>query len=299
MHREILDFLKMNDVEYKSGLGLKEISPIKIGGRATVVAYPDNQSKLICLVNFLDNIKIKHKIVGRMSNILFRDENYDGFVIRTDRINTLFIDGNVLMVSCGMALPCLSRILCDAGLSGIEGLSGIPGSVGGAIIGNAGAFGCEIGDRVLDVTCYDKTSKEIISMSSEQADFSYRHSMLKQDNLIVLSARLFLVESDSLSIKSEMDRCLKKRRQTQPTTLPSLGSSFKRPDESISASKLIDECGLKGYSVGGAQVSQKHAGFIVNTGDATAKDYINLMDYVKHRVFDKFNISLESEVEII
>lgn len=299
MYREISGFLKMNDVEYKGNYNLSEISPIRIGPKASVVAYPNNVDKLIKLVKFLDEIKIKYKITGRMSNTLFCGDEYEGVIIRTDRIDGYTVSHNVVSVNCGAALPYISNVMCKFSLSGLEGLSGIPGSIGGAIVGNAGAFGSEIADRVVDITCYDKESREVVIFLARDADFSYRHSIFKACNLLVLSARLALVRGDSLSIKNEMDRVRKIRTETQPVGQPSLGSTFKRPGENLYAARLIDECGLKGFSIGGAQISKKHAGFIVNIGGATAKDYIDLSDYAKERVLDKFGVRLEREIEII
>lgn len=299
MNREILDFLKMNDVEYKERLRLDGISPIRIGGEASVVAYPDSVEKLTRFSDFLKNTEIKHKIVGRMSNILFPDEKFDGIIIRTDRLSQYRIDRNILTVFCGASLPLISCALCKAGLSGFEQLSGIPGSIAGAIIGNAGAFGREIADRLLDVRYYDYVYGDVLTLSRNEAEFAYRSSGFKRMNAVVISARFSLNYSDTLSIKGEMDRCRQIRKSTQPTKQPSLGSTFKRPGENIYAAKLIDECGLKGYGIGGAQVSQKHAGFIVNTGGATAKEYVDLSDHVAGCVLDRFGIHLEREVEVL
>ena len=299
MHREILDFLKMNDVEYKEGLCLAEISTIKIGPKAFAVAYPNSFEKLICLVDFVKDNKIEYKILGRMSNVLFLDDFYDGIVIRTDRLNDFSINRNTVVASCGICLPCLCNILCKSGLSGFEGLSGIPGSIAGAILGNAGAFGYEIGERVLSVECFDMINGETITLTADNIRFSYRHSLFKSSGLVILSAKFLLSQSDEMSVRNEMERCRKARVSSQPTDKPSLGSTFKRPKEGIFAAKLIDDCGLKGYSVGGAQISTKHAGFIINNGGATAKDYIDLSDYAADRVYEKFKIRLEREVEII
>ena len=299
MYGEIFDFLKMNDVEYKIGASLKAISPIKIGPKEAFLVYPDSQGKLILLVKFLKNAEIKYKILGRMSNVLFCDENYNGIVIRTDRMSRYSIIGNCVTALCGVSLPLLAKAVCKAGLSGLEGLSGIPGSMGGAVIGNAGAFGSEIGDVVSSVDCYDFDRGEIINLPAEYLLFSYRNSIFKEKNWIILSVNLKLTESDRSAVESEMERCCNIRRKTQPTTSPSLGSTFKRPGEGLYAARLIDECGLKGHSVGGAMISEKHAGFIINSGDATARDYIGLSDFVAKCVYMKYGILLEREIELI
>jgi UDP-N-acetylmuramate dehydrogenase len=299
MHREIPNFLKMNDVEYKEDYCLAEISTIKIGPKAFVIAYPNSIQKLILLLNFLIDHKIRYKILGRMSNVLITDDFYDGVIVRTDRLNDFSIDHSVVIAHCGISLPYLCNVLCKAELSGIEGLSGIPGSIGGALFGNAGAFGYEIGDRVISVDCFDVKSRSIITVKADDIEFSYRHSKFKDGGLVILSARLLLKKSDYDSIKKEIDRCRRIRMQTQPTDKPSLGSAFKRLGNGLFAAKLIDDCGLKGYSVGGAQISTKHAGFIINNGEATAKDYIDLSNLVIEIVYERYKILLEKEVEII
>ena len=299
MNREIIVFLKMNDVEYKENLKLSKISPIKIGGAADVVVYPRGEEELVKLVGFLDKSIKPYKILGRMSNVLPPDEKYGGTLIRTDHINNYSFKENVLEVGVGASMPTIAKILCERGLSGFEGLSGIPGSIGGAIVGNAGAFGREISDLVIDVKIYDLEAKKINHLSADQCGFSYRDSYFKQRPWIVLSARLKLSESDTFSVASETNRIRQIRKNTQPTDKPSLGSTFKRPSENISAAWLIDQCGLKGFSVGVAAISKKHAGFIINNGGATAADYLHLSEYVAQCVYERFKIKLCREIEIM
>ena len=299
MNREFLDFLKMNDVEYKKDALLSKISPIRIGAEADLIAYPDSEIKLIELVQLLEKTKTPYKILGRMSNMLPPDEKYEGVIVRTDRICGLQISGNVLDVYAGASMPSVALHLRDVGLSGFEGLSGIPGSIGGAIVGNAGAFGREISHLLLSVKAYDIGSDAIVYLSNDECRFCYRDSVFKTNRLIILSARFLLTKSDSTIIDAEMRRCREIRQRTQPTDKPSLGSAFKRPAPDISAARLIDECGLKGYVIGGARVSTKHAGFIINDGRATADDYIELLKYIQKCVFEKYKIQLKPEVEIM
>ena len=299
MSREILDFLKMNDVEYKEELSLAEISPIRIGGKVKIIAYPNSEIKLVKLSAFLQENKIKHKILGRMSNVLPPDEGYNGIIIRTDRLNDICVNGDHAIVGSGIAMPRLARELCKCGLSGFEGLSGIPGSIGGAIVGNAGAFGREISDLIRTVRVFDPNLCEMVSMSPKECGFHYRDSYFKRTGLIILSTEMKMIISDSYTVGKEMKRISDLRRKTQPIDKPSLGSSFKRPSPGVSAARLIDECGLKGYSIGGATVSEKHAGFIINSGTATAKDYIDLSELIKKCVFEKYRINLEREIEIL
>lgn len=299
MQRDLLDFLKMHDVEYKENLILADISPVKIGGEAEIVAYPDSLDKLINLVRFLWKTKIRYKIVGRMSNLLPPDEKYEGIVIRSDRINRFELRGNILTAECGVGLVRISSFLCKAGLSGFEGLSGIPGSLGGAVMVNAGAFGCEISDCISRVLVYDLGSDSVYYMVTDECAFSYRSSVFKSGRYVILSCEFKLREADTFSVSLEMERCREARIRTQPVGVPSLGSTFKRPGEKIYAAKLIDECGLKGYKIGGSQISSKHAGFIVNSGGATSLDYRRLMNYAQKCVYKKFGVYLESEIEIM
>lgn len=299
MIREVTDFLKMNDVEYIEDAQLSEISPIRIGGKAALIAYPNSEKRFVSLVQFLEKSKFNYKIVGRMSNLLPPDEKYEGILIRTDRINNLLVNNNFLDAFLGASMHKTAKILCDAGLSGFEGLSGIPGSIGGGTLGNAGAFGREISDLVQYVRAYDIESDEIIRLSSSQCDFSYRNSVFKRCKIIILSVGLVLSYSDTVKVAAEMKRIGDIRRNTQPVDKPSLGSTFKRPTPDISAAKLIDSCDLKGHKVGGAKVSEKHAGFIINAGGATADDYLRLCDDVAMRVKESYGILLHREVEIM
>ncbi|MBO7197033.1 MAG: UDP-N-acetylmuramate dehydrogenase [Clostridia bacterium] len=299
MKREIIDFLKMNDVEYKTNYKLSLDSPIRIGGWASVLALPDSCEKLIKLIKFLNKSKFKYKLLGRMSNVLPPDEDYHGVIIRTDRICDFEICGNQIKAFCGCSLSRISSNLCPVGLSGFEGLSGIPGSIGASVVGNAGAFGRQISDLLSYVCVYLADEDTTVVLSADDCRLSYRRSYLSQINCAVLYAVFSLKNTDSSLIKDEMDRCRLLRKSTQPVGYPSLGSTFKRPSEDCSAARLVDECGLKGYTVGGAQISTKHAGFILNIGGATAKDYITLSNYAAECVYSKHGVRLEREVEIL
>lgn len=295
----LIGFLKMNDVEYAENRLLRDFSSVGIGGRAPIIVFPNNIPKLCNTVYFLEKQKIKYKILGRMSNILPPDDYYSCAIIKTDKMSGFSIKDNKIVVCAGVSLPYLAYKTSEEGLSGLEELSGIPGSLGGSILGNAGAFGREISDLVLSVTCYDSQNDKIITLSNDECDFSYRYSVFKDNGLVILSAELSLISATSEKTKARIDEVRKTRALTQPVGEKSLGSTFKRTADGISAAMLIDKCGLKGYSIGGAQISTKHAGFIVNTGSACAHDYISLMEYARHKVKEKFNIALNEEIEII
>lgn len=296
MSREISEFLKMNDVEYKENLKISSISPIHIGEYADFVIFPDSEEKLIELVRFFNKNKLNHKIVGRMSNVLFCKNKYD-ILIRTDRINQYKIDGRTLVVGCGASIPFISRALIYAELSGFERLSGIPGSVCGALMTNAGAFGTEISDLLYEVKIYDVTSDSFCILEKNNINFGYRVSGLKKMNSVIISAKFTLTESNRAYIKENIERYAAIRRNNQPIAELSLGSVFKRPCSDVSAARLIDECQLKGYRIGGAEISKKHAGFIVNVGGASADDYICLADFASETVYKRFGIKLVREVE--
>lgn len=299
MERTIIDFLKMNDVEYKESIRLSTISPIRIGGCAEIVAYPNSEEQLASLICFLENEKIKHKILGRMSNVLPPDDGYDGVIIRTDKLCGLLLKENEITASSGVPLARISDFASKNQLSGMEELAGIPGSIGGAVVGNAGAFGREISDVITSVRLYDVDRKCIVALGPEECGFGYRHSRFKVDRYVIFSVTLSLTCSDPLIIRQRVEEFKQMRISTQPTDRPSLGSCFKRVNREASAALLIDKCGLKGKSFGGAMVSEKHAGFIVNYCGATASDYITLSDYVASRVYERYAIRLEREIEII
>ena len=299
MTEEILGFLKANDVEYKRDESLSRLSTVRIGGICDIIAYPDSEDKLVRLVEFLEEGKIKYKILGRMSNVLPPDDRYRGVIVRTDLLNEVSLDGNLSTVGAGISLPKLSAICSNASLSGLEELSGIPGSLGGAIFGNAGAYGREISDLVIGVRAYDIDSKTIVELPGEIIGFSYRTSAFKSSRLVIISAKLGLSFGDKDEIQSKIREISTKRRTSQPINMPSLGSTFKRPSENVYPWRLIDECGLRGFAIGGAAVSEKHAGFIVNQGNATSADYLAVASYVKNTVQEKTGVNLEYEFEIL
>ncbi|MBO5009557.1 MAG: UDP-N-acetylmuramate dehydrogenase [Clostridia bacterium] len=293
------EYLKANDVEYKEKQKLANYSSIKIGGEAKIIAYPDTEKKLCDLIFFCNKTEIKNKTVGNLSNLLPLDEGYDGVIIKTDRLNRAELDRETVNAGCGVKLPRLATCLANASLSGFEGLYGIPGQVGGSVRGNAGAFGREIGELVLSCTVYSKDLNKVFELSGNELCFSYRSSSLASSDFTVLSVKFKLFSAYRDSILSEMQRCREIRKRTQPTEYPSLGSFFKRTKSGDSAARLIDMCGLKGMRVGGAAVSQRHAGFIINADNASSFDVLSLASLVEKRVSERFCVRLCPEVEIL
>ena len=293
----VLGYLKEGDIEYKENVKMSAITSVRIGGTARIVAAPSSVEKLASLCRFLRKCNIKHKIIGRMTNLLPPDEGYDGALISTARLNRVSFDGDVITAYAGVPLPLLAYKAAVLSRGGLSQLSGIPGSLGGAITGNAGAYGREIGDLVRSADVLDLNENEIITLDRDELDFQYRKSLLKNGRFCLLSAKLMTVDSDKDAETRLIDFYRKKRLEAQPS-LPSLGSVFKRC-HTVSASRLIDECGLKGLSVGGASVSLKHAGFIVNNGGARAEDYKALIRIIKNKVLERFGVTLEEEVEFL
>lgn len=286
-------------VDFKRGVRLSNISSFRIGGEADYMLFPDTAEKLVRSLRAIKTCGIPFAVVGNTSNVLFSDDGFGGAVITTKKISDIRFDGKRVFCGGGAMLPVISRRAAENSLSGLEFACGIPATLGGAVFMNAGAHGNELSDILKKSTVYDIEKDKIVELSADELGFSYRHSILADNpNLVCLDATLELSRGDTDEIKAKMKEFSDKRRSSQPLDKPSAGSFFKRP-EGYFAAKLIDDCGLKGYSVGGAAVSDKHAGFIVNLGGATCADVLTLAEYVSRRVFDETGIKLEREVRLI
>ena len=292
----IKEYLKANDVEYKENFKLSRISRIKTGGDSSFLVLPENKLGFLKMLSFFKEREQRYAIVGRASNILFSDKDYDGVVIKTDKLRDFAFTGNSVSAECGLPISALSSILISRGLSGFEQLCGIPGSVGGAVFGNAGAFGSDISRVVKSIEAYDSLSGDVVNISCSDADFSYRHSIFSGGRYVVLSVVFEFVESTPYDVREECMRWQTRRIATQPYTYPSLGSIFKKPSDDVFVGQLVESCGLKGTTVGGASVSEKHAGFIVNIGDALSSDVVSLINIVSAIVYEKYGIVLEPEI---
>ena len=275
-----------------------ELSSVRIVSIARAVAYPDTPEKLVSLISELDKNGIPFVVVGRMSNVLFKDRCYDGVLIKTTEIKNKIRAEEQIEVLCGNTVTDITHCAAEVDLGGFEGLFGIPGTIGGMIRQNAGAFSYEISERFINATCYLVRERSLRKFTKDEMRFAYRESVLKDKNIILLGATLSFLPKERDEIYAEIREYAKRRRDSQPIELPSLGSTFKRCN-GLSAGYYIDAAGLKGYSIGGAQVSVKHAGFIVNQGGATAEDYIKLIHCIKSKVYAAFGVELEEEIEII
>ena len=277
---------------------MKLHTTFKIGGPADVFVEAQNTDEIIALIEYCKQNSIPYMIIGNGSNMLVGDKGIRGVVIQVGKaMNNITIDKETVTAQAGVLMSTLANAILKAELSGFETLSGIPGTLGGGIYMNAGAYGGELKD-VIDTVTYIDESGEIITKPNEELDLSYRHSMFETGEYVILSAVLKLKKGSYEEIKAAMQDYNKRRSDKQPISMPSAGSTFKRP-EGYFAGKLIQDSGLVGYSVGGAQVSEKHAGFVVNKGGATAADVLALIKHIQDTVEEKFGVCLEPEVRLI
>ncbi len=277
---------------------MKNHTSFKIGGPADFLVIPRNEEELKNIILLVNKEKIPFFIMGNGSNLLVRDGGIRGVVIKlSDNFSKFEVNENIVKAQSGILLSKLAKNILKCALAGFEFASGIPGTLGGAIAMNAGAYGGEMKDVVHAVKLLDMDGN-IFECSNEEMKFGYRKSLLTEKKYIVLEVQLILNKGNYEDIKSIFDDLTLKRTTKQPINMPSAGSTFKRP-VGYFAGKLIEEAGLKGLTLKDAQVSPKHSGFVVNLGNATAKDIIELLDVVKKTVYDKFQVVLEEEVKII
>ena len=295
----ISDFFSSHGIACEEELPLSSRSSFKTGGRAAIAVFPSTESELITAIEVLKAGGYKIFVAGGLSNTLIPDSGYSGAVIFTDSIKLYRVDSEAVEFSCGVRLSHIFDELCKMGVSAFEPFYGIPGLVGGLIYNNAGAFSAEISDIFLSARIYDMKSGKIELVNRDKMEFSYRSSILKKNkDLILLSATFSYKLSSSESIRSAVRELSEIRRKNQPLSLPSLGSVFKRPGVGY-AGEWIEKAGLKGFSVGGAVISEKHAGFIVNDGTATSEDFIAVMNHAEMTVLEMHGIRLEKEIEIL
>lgn len=275
---------------------LSKYSYMRTGGIGEKLIFPLNVEGLA------ESIKADSPIIlGNCSNVIFPDSGIKTPIVITTKlknISTYEKDGSFFITAeAGASLNALSKLAYESSLTGLEFAHGIPGTIGGAVFMNAGAYGGEIKDIFYECVCIDKQGREV-TMTLEEMNFSYRHSVLQEKELILAKATFKLKKGDKAEIKALMDDLMERRKSKQPLEFPSVGSFFKRP-EGYFAAKLIDDAGLKGFTVGGAAVSEKHSGFVINKGGATTADILELARHVKETVFEKFGVMLEEEARMI
>lgn len=299
MNREFYD--KLAGIVTEKNIAVDEPmsrhTTFRIGGNADVFVSPEI-SQVADILSLAKEYEIPVTIIGNGSNLLVGDKGIRGLVLSFGKeAERITLDGMRMTIGAGTILAKAAAEAAKNSLTGLEFAAGIPGTLGGAIVMNAGAYDGEMKDVVISAKVLS-TSGEVLELSKEELDFSYRHSCIPEQGFIVLEATVELKQGEESVIREKMADFKNRRIDKQPLEYPSAGSTFKRP-EGYFAGKLIQEAGLRGYTVGGAQVSEKHCGFVINKGDATAEDVRNLINSVKQIVYDKFQVELEPEVKMI
>lgn len=274
---------------------MKNHTTFKVGGEADALIKVKAPEELVTLVSYFDKVEQPYFIKGNGSNILVSDKGYRGVILEiADGFNEIIVENDTITAQAGALMSNIARVAMEHGLTGMEFASGIPGTIGGGVVMNAGAYDGELKDIVSSVTVMNNEGEEI-TLNNANMKFAYRYSVIKDRPFVVLSVTLKLSAGDQDTIKATMDDLNRRRREKQPLEYPSAGSTFKRPDGYF-AGKLIMDTGLRGYSVGGASVSNKHCGFVVNMGNACASDVYELILDVQERVYSKFRVKLEPEI---
>lgn len=277
---------------------MKQHTTFKIGGPADYFLVPETGEEVGEIIKICRKTDTPYFILGNGSNLLVGDGGYRGAVIQVYRnMSAVTVEGTTITAQAGALLSAVAAAAKNASLTGFEFAGGIPGTVGGAAVMNAGAYGGEMKDVLVEVTVMDAEGK-IFTISAEKLELGYRTSVIKKAGYIVLEAKIRLKEGDQEAIRERMKELTIQRTTKQPLEYPSAGSTFKRP-EGYFAGKLVMDSGLRGYQVGGARISEKHCGFVINAGDATAKDVRTLMDNVRDIVYEKYGVTLEPEVKFL
>ena len=295
LDQKITDYLP--ELKWLRDEPLAKHTSFRIGGPAKRMAFPKTAEELIVLDGFARELGVRTIVLGNGTNVLFPDEGIDAAVIATGEMARIERDGETLAADAGVSLARLATVAWQEGLTGLEFAHGIPGSLGGGVVMNAGAYDGALSDVLSEVTALFPDGVRTIGV--EDLRFSYRHSLFtEQPDAVALRAKVRLRTGERDAIKARMDELMAKRRASQPLEYPSAGSTFKRPTGYF-AGRLIEDAGLKGASVGGAQVSPKHAGFVINTGGATCADVLGLIETIQKTVYDAAGVMLEPEVRII
>lgn len=292
------NFLKKQDVEYKCNMDISKASFMGIGGKANYAVFPDSEARLVKTVDFLSEHCIPFRVVGKMTNVLPPDANYDGVLVFTAKMSHYYVAENTVYAECGVPFSLLLNNIAEMGLGGFEELYGIPGSLGGMIYGNAGAYGKTVADALISARVYDYRKKKICTLEKDGMKFSYRTSIFKNSDMILLSAEMLFLKISDYSVKDKLRSIVARRKKEQPYGEKSLGSIFKRCGD-IPVSFLIDKLGLKGFRIGGAEISKKHAGFIVNADNATSADVIGIIELIKQKVYSAYGILPKEEIEYL
>lgn len=294
----IRNFINKHNIEYYENISLKKYNTYKLDVICDYLVFPDDLGTLVLLLNFLKENNIKYLVLGNGSNVIFKNKRYNGVIIKLDRLNKVTFNDTIIEVEAGYSLIKLAIECMKRSIGGFEFASGIPGAIGSSIAMNAGAYKSDMSSIVKEVKVINPCL-EIITMSKEELNFSYRDSFIKQNpNYYIVSAVLELESGDSKEIEKLISKRRVKRMEMQPLDSPSAGSVFRNP-EGMYAGELIEKCGLKGYSINDAMVSNKHANFIINKGNATGQDIVDLIKLIQEKVKEKYDVDLILEQLII
>lgn len=281
----------------KYDVDLRKYNTFKVGTTASVLASPTSLDELLFLLNYVRDFKIKYMILGNGSNVIFSSKNYDGVIIRLTELSSITYDDKEVTVDAGYSLVKFSNEQCAKGITGFEFATGIPGTIGGAIYMNAGAYKSDISNVLVSVTYLDENFK-VKTKTNKQCKFGYRDSIFKHKNYIILSAKFKIEKGDVDYIKALVEERREKRFNSQPLDVPSAGSTFRNPDDNP-AWKLIDGVGLRGFRMGGVCVSNKHSNFIVNDENGTGEDIVKLVNKIQKDVKKEYDIELQLEPELV
>ena len=296
-YKKLEEIIDESKIKYNEPM--KKYTTMKVGGPCDAIIFPESIEDIKNVIKFCSDEKIKYYVIGNGSNLLVKDEGIQAVIVKIGhKFSNVSIKGNIIEVLAGCTMPLLSKFAKKNLLSGLEFSCGIPGTIGGGIKMNAGAYGSEISNVIETVTYMDE-KQNIKTIKKEECEFGYRKSIFTlNSNYIILSATFKLTPGKENEIEEKMRINSEARREKQPLEYPNFGSVFKRP-EGYFVGKLVSDAGLRGYTIGGAQVSKKHTGFIVNIGNATCKDVMDLIKYIQDTVYEKFEVRLTPEVVII
>lgn len=292
---KLYNILQLEDIAVDEPM--KNHTSFKVGGPADILVTPESYNDVVNIIKLCNEEKIHYYIVGRGSNLLVKDGGFRGIIIKLTRLDKTKVENERIIVQSGVDLCKVSELALESNLTGFEFACGIPGTVGGAVTMNAGAYNGEISQVIESALVVDKEGN-LINLNKEQLELGYRMSAIQKYGYTVLEVTFKLSKGEHSLIKARIDDLTKKREEKQPLEYPSAGSTFKRP-EGYYTGKLIEDCSLKGHIIGGAQVSEKHAGFIINKGNATAKDILDLISFIQNIIKDRFNVDLHPEVRVI
>lgn len=296
---ELIKFLEQNNIPHERNVSASKLTSFRTGGEVRLVVSPASYLELFETARMLRELKTEWRVLGRGTNLLVSDAGYGGVMLSLSGMKNITVCDDRIVAQSGATLRAVAAAAQRAGLTGLEFAHGIPGSVGGAVYMNAGAYGSEMSDVIELCECLNMRNGKLVSLNKDDLRLSYRYSILKDaPHLVVISTHFALKHGEKDAIAQEMERLHRARADKQPLEYPSAGSTFKRPQGDY-AGRLIEAAGLKGYTVGGAAVSEKHAGFVVNLGGATSTDVLAVIEHVKNTVLAESGVLLETEIEII